>query len=424
MLKPILFITAFTAAAFGQKNKAMAPVTDVEGLPRVLLIGDSISIGYTVDVQNSLKGIANVHRPLTNCGPTNKGLEEINNWLNVGGRNKKWDIIHFNWGLHDLKYMGPQGQNLANPKNPTSKPQVAPADYEKNLRQLVQRLKKTDARLIWRNTTPVPEGARGRVAGDSAKYNEIAAKIMKEEEIEIHDLFSFAKEHAAKIQKKADVHYTPAGSKMLAAEVVKALNIGEWLYPFNGKDFTGWSIKSGKATYEIVGDTIVGTTAVGSPNTFLVTDQQYGDFEMQFETKIHNNLNSGCQIRCHLKNLDTDKYGGRLYGPQVESEASGKKGAEAGYIYGEATGRGWLTPKAQLIPHKHFKDGEWNHFRIIAKGPNIKTWVNGHPVSDLTDEEIYKTHSKGHIGLQVHGIGKRKGPFTAAWRNIKIKELK
>jgi hypothetical protein len=193
---------------------------------------------------------------------------------------------------------------------------------------------------------------------------------------------------------------------------------------FNGKDFSGWSIKSGKATYKIEGDVIVGTTVKGSPNTFLVTDKQYSDFELQFDTKLHNNLNSGCQIRSLLKNVDKDKFGGRLYGPQVESEASGEKGAEAGYIYGEATGRGWLTPKEKLVPHKNFKDGEWNHFRIVAKGANIKTWINGELISDLSDEEIYKTHPKGHFGFQVHGIGKNQGPFTAAWKNIKIKELK
>ena len=169
---------------------------------------------------------------------------------------------------------------------------------------------------------------------------------------------------------------------------------------------------------------IVGTTVKGSPNTFLVTDKQYSDFELQFDTKLHNNLNSGCQIRSLLKNVDKDKFGGRLYGPQVESEASGEKGAEAGYIYGEATGRGWLTPKDKLVPHKNFKDGEWNHFRIVAKGANIKTWINGELISDLSDEEIYKTHPKGHFGFQVHGIGKNQGPFTAAWKNIKIKELK
>ena len=121
--------------------------------------------------------------------------------------------------------MGPKGQNLADPKDKTSKPQVSQEDYAANLRKLVQRLKKTKAHLIWRNTTPVPEGAKGRVVGDSKVYNDIAKRIMEEENVEIHDLYSFAKKNAAEIQRKADVHYTPAGSKQLAAEVVKALGL-------------------------------------------------------------------------------------------------------------------------------------------------------------------------------------------------------
>lgn len=202
---------------------------------------------------------------------------------------------------------------------------------------------------------------------------------------------------------------------------IKELSSG-WTSLFNGKDLTGWSIKSGKATYAVEGDTIVGTTTTGSPNTFLCTDEFYDNFELEYEARVHASLNSGVMIRARLKNQDKNQYGGRIFGPQVEMEASGKGGAESGYIYGEATGRGWLTPKAQLIPHKKFKDGEWNHFRVIANGSNIKTWINGEPVSDLSDEEIFKSHPKGHIGLQIHSIKKDTGPFTAAWRNIKIKE--
>ena len=110
-------------------NPAMAPVEDVAGLPRVLLIGDSISIGYTVPVRELLKGKANVHRPLTNCGPTTNGLAGIDKWLGDG----KWDVIHFNWGLHDLKYLGPQGQNLADPTAKDSHQQVPIDAYEANL---------------------------------------------------------------------------------------------------------------------------------------------------------------------------------------------------------------------------------------------------------------------------------------------------
>ena len=228
MLRRTFLIALLITNAFAQqKNKAMQPVIDQEGLPRVLLIGDSISIGYTVPVRELLEGKANVHRPLTNCGPTTNGIANLDKWLETGGKDKKWDIVHFNWGLHDLKYMGPNGENLADPKAETSHKQVSPEDYEKNLRTLVQRLKKTGARLIWRNTTPVPEGAKGRIVGDSVKYNKIAEKIMNEEGIAIHDLYSFAKENAEKIQLKKDVHYTANGYQALAAEVVKSLDLKE-----------------------------------------------------------------------------------------------------------------------------------------------------------------------------------------------------
>lgn len=195
-----------------QPNPAMARIEDVPGLPRVLLIGDSISIGYTVPVREQLQGAANVHRPLTNCGPTIKGVAEIDKWLGDG----KWDVIHFNWGLHDLKYMGPNNENLADPKSADSHQQVPPDEYEKNLRILVARLKKTGAKLIWRSTTPVPKGAKGRVVGDSQKYNQIAARIMKENDIPIDDHYTFALARLDKIQQPANVHFTKEGSAQLA----------------------------------------------------------------------------------------------------------------------------------------------------------------------------------------------------------------
>jgi acyl-CoA thioesterase-1 len=200
-------------------NPAMAPVEDVVGLPRVLLIGDSISVGYTAPVRELLKGKANVHRPKTNCGPTTKGVAEIDAWLGDG----KWDVIHFNWGLHDLKYMGPQGQNLADPKTKDSGQQVPIKEYEANLRKLVARLKKTGATLIWRNTTPVPAGAKGRVLGDSALYNKAAKVIMDTHGIAIDDQYSFAMEHLADIQLKANVHFSAAGSKALAGQAAAAI---------------------------------------------------------------------------------------------------------------------------------------------------------------------------------------------------------
>ena len=200
-------------------NPAMAKVEDVPGLPRVLLIGDSISIGYTVPVRELLKGKANVHRPPANCGPTTAGVANIDKWLGDGN----WDVIHFNWGLHDLKYMGPQGQNLADPNAADSKQQVPPAEYEANLKKLVARLKQTGAKLIWRSTTPVPEGAKGRVVGDAARYNAIAFKIMEENRIPVDDHYTLVIEKIQNLQRPKDVHFVAKGSEALAASAVAAI---------------------------------------------------------------------------------------------------------------------------------------------------------------------------------------------------------
>lgn len=206
---------------------------------------------------------------------------------------------------------------------------------------------------------------------------------------------------------------------------------GGWVKMFNGRTLAGWTQKNGYATYKIQpaeGDNppaIVGTTAKGSPNSFLCTVRRYGDFELEFEVKVSNQLNSGVQIRSQTRagKGKTIYNTGRVNGPQVEIEASGENGAEAGYLYAEAAG-GWMTPDEKRTPHKHFKDGEWNKYRVVANGPNIKVWINGQMVSDLTDEGIFKTHPRGFIGLQVHGIGDKPGPYTAAWRNLRIREPK
>lgn len=199
-----------------QPNPAYAKVVDDPKLPRVLLIGDSISIGYTVPVRELLSGQANVHRIPANGGPTTNGLKNLDAWLGDG----KWDVIHFNWGLHDIKYVDDKSA-LTTPEN--GRQQVPAQQYEANLRELVKRLKKTGAKLIWCATTPVPEGANGRVAGDEVKYNAIAARVMAEEQVPINDLYAFAQPQLEKIQLRANVHFTPDGSRVLAAQVVQSI---------------------------------------------------------------------------------------------------------------------------------------------------------------------------------------------------------
>ena len=197
---------------------------------------------------------------------------------------------------------------------------------------------------------------------------------------------------------------------MLSTSVPSLLNGQEaWQALFDGKSLDGWTVKSGFATYRVEDHgIIVGTTAEGSGNTFLCTENEYGDFELEFEVKVDDSLNSG----------------GRVFGPQVEIESSP---GQAGYVYGEATGRGWLSVEpqsedAEVNQHELIKNGEWNKYRVVADGPTIRVWINGVSVCELTDEEIYKTHPKGFIGLQVHGIGKGAGPYEVRWRNLRVKQ--
>lgn len=189
-----------------------------------------------------------------------------------------------------------------------------------------------------------------------------------------------------------------------------------WVNMFDGKTLNGWTQKNGTATYRVEDGCIVGKTSEGSPNSFLCSNKDYGDFELTFEVKVDDELNSGVQIRSQSK---ADRDNGRVHGPQVEIAINGT----AGYIYGEALGTGWLSgngdnPEA----HKHFKNGEWNKYRVVAKGNSIQTWVNGEQVANLTDEKS-KMHS-GFIGLQVHGIAQGTGPYEVRWKNLKIRELK
>jgi GDSL-like Lipase/Acylhydrolase family len=219
-LRSILFVSMITAAAMGsaqnrpRSNPALAPIEADPALPDVLLIGDSISIGYTLPVRELLAGEANVHRIPENGGPTTRGLAQIDKWLG----DRKWDVIHFNWGLHDLKYVDDKAQ-LASPD--TGHQQVPLEEYEANLTRLIERLQQTGAKLIWCSTTPVPEGAAGRVPGDEVKYNEAAARVMDKHGIPTDDLNSFASDRVEKIQRPANVHFTPEGSRTLAEEVVR-----------------------------------------------------------------------------------------------------------------------------------------------------------------------------------------------------------
>lgn len=202
-------LVAMGVLAAQAPNPALQDVADVPGLPRVLLIGDSISIGYTIPVRERLRGKANVHRIGTNGGPTTNGLAHLAEWLGDG----KWDVIHFNWGLHDLK-IGEDGAR-----------QVPLEAYDKNLRELVSRLKRTGARLIFAATTPVPDGKLNppRVNADVIAYNRVALKIMQENRIPVDDLYALVEPRMAEIQLPANVHFKPEGYDALADRVVESI---------------------------------------------------------------------------------------------------------------------------------------------------------------------------------------------------------
>ncbi len=190
-------------------NPALAPIQETPGLPRVLLIGDSISIGYTLPVREMLQGKANVLRIPVNAAFTRFSLEHIDEWLGAG----KWDVIHMNWGLHDLKIME-GGQH-----------QVSLQDYEKNLDALASRLKKTGAKLIYASTTPVPEGKVNppRNPADVARFNAVAEQVMKRHGIAVNDLYNAVLPRLAELQMPVNVHYKPEGYRFLAERVAEAI---------------------------------------------------------------------------------------------------------------------------------------------------------------------------------------------------------
>jgi hypothetical protein len=181
---------------------------------------------------------------------------------------------------------------------------------------------------------------------------------------------------------------------------------------FNGQDLTGWVQRGGEAVYAIEDGAIVGRTAPDTPNSFLCTEKEYSNFQLEFEVKVDPALNSGVQIRSHA----TPEYqDGRVHGYQVEIDPSPR--AWSGGIYDEAR-RGWLdSPEGNEEAQKAFRLGEWNAYRIQAVGDRIQTWVNGVAVADLVDG----VDRSGFIGLQVHNSDQEG--LEVRWRNLWLKEL-
>ena len=202
----------------------------------------------------------------------------------------------------------------------------------------------------------------------------------------------------------------------------------DWIDLFDGKTLSGWVHLNGSHRYTVEDGAIVGRTTVGSRNSFLCTTREFGDFELELDAMVDSVTNSGIQIRSKARSFTQgeghDLRAGRVYGPQVELQRNHGTGNPAtGLIYGEALGTGWLSSEEKIKNgHHYLHDEGWNKIRIIAKGDRVQTWVNGHEVEDLVNAEVYKTHSKGFIGLQMHGMDDGR-LYTMRWKNIRIKRL-
>ncbi len=195
---------------------ALLPSLGAKDLPKALLIGDSISIGYTPHVVAALKGKVEVRHHRGNAQHTGTGLKMLDRWIGE----TKWDVIHFNWGLWDLCYRHPQSKVQGRRDKERGTLTMSLAQYEKNLDQLAARLKNTKAKLIWAHITTVPKGEAGRKVGDDDKYNEAAARVMKKHGIEINDLNALTDSFPPEFfTAPGNAHFKSEGSKKLGQAV-------------------------------------------------------------------------------------------------------------------------------------------------------------------------------------------------------------
>ena len=245
---------------------------------------------------------------------------------------------------------------------------------------------------------------------------------------------------------------TKSGDSIIAfalpEEVERAAAGSDWIELFDGKTLAGWVHMNGFHNFTVEDGAIVGRTVEGSArmNSFLCSLQQFDDFELEAETYLDPITNSGIQIRTKIRPMpatgdaarSTAGRAGRVNGPQMEIRRYYPGQPTTGVLYGEALGIGWMSSQEKIdAGHRHYYADGWNKLRIVAKGPRIQTWVNGHMIEDLVNEEVYKTHKQGFIGLQVHGINENdisrpvhagrgvttSQPLIVKWRNIRVRPL-
>ncbi|HSJ04845.1 MAG TPA: SMP-30/gluconolactonase/LRE family protein [Verrucomicrobium sp.] len=203
----------------------------------------------------------------------------------------------------------------------------------------------------------------------------------------------------------------PAAS--LSLLLASTLSAADWVPLFDGKTLEGFTQKGGKATYKVEEEAVVGTTAPNTPNSFLCTNKDYGDFVLELEFKVDPRMNSGVQFRSESK---PDYKNGQVHGYQFEIDPADR--AWSGGIYDEGR-RGWLASlETNDVARYAFKQNDWNKLRVEAVGERIRTFLNDIPAADLKDGMT----PKGFIALQVHGVGKNESEMQVRWRKIRLME--
>jgi GDSL-like Lipase/Acylhydrolase family len=212
----LLTLTALGALrdVCAQERATKSPPQDKARLPRVLILGDSISLGYTESVKKHLNGKAEVSRPNENCQHTGHGLVRIKTWLGDG----KWDVIHFNWGIWDTHMLDTQNRLVRDETKGDLHIRHTPKQYRENLTKLVETMEKTGAKLIWGSTTPIMS-RQGQRFEDIKKLNTVAEEVMKERKVAINDLYSHVLPNVKEWQSGDKVHFNAKGSDQLGKRV-------------------------------------------------------------------------------------------------------------------------------------------------------------------------------------------------------------
>jgi hypothetical protein len=440
-MNPRVFWPSIAALAFSvahaAPNPALTTVPEDPKLPRVLLIGDSISIAYTLPVRERLSGRANVQRIPVNGGPTISGLSELDAWLATGGKSAQdWDVIHFNWGLHDLCYRLPDQPGSRDKAN--GKVSVTPEQYGANLESLVQRLKKTGAKLIFATTTPVPDNETGRKVGDDIVYNQVATSVMQRHGVTINDLHAVMAGNMGRYAVgPGNVHFNDQGSALLADKVAEAIQtaLNDGFSPlFDGKlshwqadEEGGWVVDPSRAltcTFKEVKAKDGQMRKAG--RGYLWTRQAYEDFELRLSYKLSEATNSGVFFRTDPKN---PVQGG--FEIQLMDDAGFQKTHPT---TGPRNLNGALNDAVAPAAHPVRPVGQWNELRITCQSPRIRVHINGKQTVDANISEwttpernpdgspnkfktaLAELPRTGRIGLQNHG--------DAVWfKDIFIKRL-